>query len=345
MSFALTKEEIMRVETAKFLGIHLDPVGYVDLSTIVILSTMYGIEFIALCYQLYHRDYPPLRVKNVPIMFSLYLGGIGWFLGDIFTGGLVHLNKSSVLRSCKFTLIWCRACIGAYYVTLIFALRCYSLYHVFHKGKAFTGKASLLTTGGTVLAIVLFGVISTLVPTHLTTYYEEIMDMCYITKSYIIAVLLVIWAIWGFVAVICWKMRNIHFTFNERMEIIFTFLVILIVSVINTTCLLVIPVYPASLAWRTLLLYVNHVGASTVYWLVMFVPTYNCVFNRQAYLEEWISTLKADSAEKQYEYSSENKIDNIHLSDVADSVPLCDANHNDASSYSTASTTKLDHMF
>ncbi|KAJ1642439.1 hypothetical protein LPJ64_005713 [Coemansia asiatica] len=338
MSFALTKEEISRVETAEFLGIHLDPVGYIDLSTIAILSTMYGIELIALCYQLYNRNYPPLKVKNVPIMFSLYLGGISWFLGDIFTGGLVHLNKSSVLRNCKFTLIWCRACIGAYYVTLMFALRCYSLYHVFYKGKAFTGKIALFATGGTVLAIVLFGIISTLVPTHLTTYYEEILDMCYTTKSYIISVLLVIWAIWGFVAIMCWRMRNIHFTFNERVEIMSTFVVILIVSILNTICLLVVPVYPASLAWRTILLYFNHVGASTVYWIVMYVPTYNCMFNREVYLQEWISTLKADSMEKLYEYSSANKSDNIHLTDIADSVPFRNTGYNDDSSYSQVST-------
>ncbi|KAJ1642438.1 hypothetical protein J3B02_004147, partial [Coemansia erecta] len=140
MSFSLTPSEIARVETAEFLGIRLDPVGYVDLSTIVVLSTMYGIELIAFCYQLYHRDYPPLKVKNVPLMFSLYFGGIVWMLGDIFTSGLVHLDSSPVLRSCKFTLIWCRVSIGAYYVTSLFALRTYALYHVFYLGKAFKGR-------------------------------------------------------------------------------------------------------------------------------------------------------------------------------------------------------------
>ncbi|KAJ2786034.1 hypothetical protein GGI15_001742 [Coemansia interrupta] len=321
MSFSLTQDELTRIETAQFLGISLDPVGYVDLSTIVILSSMYAIEFIALCYQLHNRNYPPLKVKNVPVMFSLYLGAVCWLMGDIFTGGLVHLGQSPVLRACKFTLIWCRACMGAFYVTLMFALRCYSLYHVFHRGKAFKGRTALLSTAGTVLAIILFGIISTLVPTSMTTYYEDILDICYTTRNYIISVLLVIWSIWGYVAIMSWRMRNIPFCFNERIEIASTFFVILVISVFNTVCLLVIPVYPASRAWRNILLYINHVGASTVYWIVMWEPTINCISNREVYLNWWISKLKGDSMERQYDYSTENKIDTMNLVNAPDMSP------------------------
>ncbi|KAJ2158377.1 hypothetical protein GGF46_003825 [Coemansia sp. RSA 552] len=319
MSFALTPEEQTRVETAAFLGLHLDPIGYVDLSTILVLSTMYLIEFIALCYQLHHRNYLPLKVKNMPIMFSLYLGGVSWFLGDIFTGGLVHLRQSPVLRNCKLTIIWLRACIGAYYVTSIFALRCYSLYYVFRKGKAYNSKALLWSLGVAVASILLFGVVSTLVPEEMTTYYEEIMDLCYISREYIIAVLTVIWSIWLYTAIMTWRMRKVPFCFNERTEMATAFCLLLLVSVMNTVCLLVITVYPASLAWRTSLLYVNHVGASVGYWVVMGVPTYHCIFNREEYLQRWIQTLKQDHMEREYDYSSHNNNETtINLSEFTE---------------------------
>ncbi|KAJ1899892.1 hypothetical protein LPJ66_001835 [Kickxella alabastrina] len=317
MSFKLTPEEISRVEMAAFLGVHLDPIGYVDLSTIMVLSTMYLVEFLALCYQIQHRNYPPLKVKNIYVMTLLYLGGVTWLVGDIFTGGLVHLGQSPVLRTCKLTVIWFRVCFGAYYVTSIFALRCYSLYHIFHKGIAFKGKVSIISIGLTVSSIIIFGIISTLVPTRLTTSYEELLDICYTTMPYIVSVLLVIWSIWTYTAVMSWRMRNISFCFNERRELLVSFLIMFAVSILNTICLLIVPIYMMSLGWRTSLLYVNHLSASTVYWVVMWEPTYNCIFHHDEYLEYWISILKEDAMERQYEYPATDNEETFNLVELS----------------------------
>ncbi|KAJ2147261.1 hypothetical protein IW136_000223 [Coemansia sp. RSA 678] len=304
MSFAFTPEEQSRVEVAAFLGIHLDSISYIDLSTIIVLGTMYVFEFIALCYQLRNRDYLPLRVKNVPVMCSLYVGGVSWLLGDIFTGGPVHLGQGPVLRNCKFTVIWLRICIGAYYVTSIFALRCYSLYYVFCKGKAFRGRVMLISLGVAGLSIVAFGVVSMVLPTRMTVWYEEMLDMCNYNHTYVVCVLLVIWAIWAYTAVMTWKMRKIPFCFNERVEIFTSFGILLIVSLLNSVCLLVFSVYPAYLGWRTALLYTNHVGASIGYWVVMWEPTYACLFHRDEYLQYWINIQKENQMEQEYEYST-----------------------------------------
>ncbi|PIA15250.1 hypothetical protein COEREDRAFT_9631 [Coemansia reversa NRRL 1564] len=304
MSFEFTPDEQARVEIAEFLGVHLDPIGYVDLSTIIVLGTMYAVEFIALCYQLYNRDYPPLKAKNVPVMFSLYFGGVAWFCGDVFTSGLVHLRHNSVLQSCRFTAVCLRVCAGAFYVSSGFALRCYSLYHVFYKGKAYRGKTALLTFGLPILTIVIFGVISLLVPETMTLRYEEIMDLCYFNKGYVCIVLSVIWIIWAYTAYMSWKMRKIPFCFNEKIEITTSYVILFIVVIMNTVCILVIPVYAASLGWRTALLYTNHVGASVGYWIIMFECTYNCIFHREDYLQYWINILKEDHMEREYEYSS-----------------------------------------
>ncbi|KAI9503827.1 hypothetical protein BX070DRAFT_224588 [Coemansia spiralis] len=304
MSFELTPEEQSRVDVAAFLGIHLDPIGYIDLSTIIVIGTMYAIELFALCYQWYNRDYPPLKVKNVPAMVSLYIGGVGWFLGDIFTGGLVHLGQSAFLRSCKATLIWLRVCIGAYYVTSVFALRCYSLYCIFYKETAFKGRSALLGFAFTISSIILFGIISTVLPTEMTTNYESMLDMCYIKRAYVIAVLVVIWAIWVWTAIMFWRMRNVPFCFNERVEIFYSFILLLTLSIMNTVCLLVVRIYPASVGWRNALVYCNHIGASTGYWLFMWEPTFNCIFHHEDYLQYWVSILKEDGLGRYYNVST-----------------------------------------
>ncbi|KAJ2439349.1 hypothetical protein GGF42_007984 [Coemansia sp. RSA 2424] len=304
MSFAFTPEEQLRVTLASMAGIKLDPIGYVDLSTIIVVGTVYAIQLVALCYQLYNRNYPPLGVKNVPLMASLYFGGVAWFLGDLFTGGIVHLSQSPVLRNCKFSLIWLRACLGSYYVASMFSLRCYSLYHVFYKGKAFKGMVVYLSVGLTIFSILMFGVISTVVPTHLTTFYEPLIDMCNTNRNYIIAVVVVVWSIASFTAFMSWRMRNVAFCFNERIEIFTSFVMLIIVGTLNTVCLLGINVYPASLGWRTGLLYANHAGISIGYWVIMGEATYNCMFDREAYLQYWIDTLKEDEMERQYAYGA-----------------------------------------
>ncbi|KAJ2730924.1 hypothetical protein IW152_004917 [Coemansia sp. BCRC 34962] len=306
MSFAFTPEEQLRVALASRFGIKLDPIGYVDLSTVVVVGTVYALQLIAVIYQLYNHNYPPLGVKNVPLMASLYFGAVAWFLGDIFTSGIVHLS-SPVLRSCKFTLIWLRACLGAYYVAAMFSLRCYSLYYVFYKGKAFKGTVVYLSTGLVVLSIALFGIISTVVPTHLTTHYLPVIDMCDTNRNYIIAVVVVVWSIASFTAVMSWRMRHISFCFNERIEIFTSFVVIIIGGVLNTVCLLGVDVYPASLAWRTALVYVNHAGICVGYWVIMGEATFNCIFDREGYLQYWIDTLKEDEMERQYAYDASNE--------------------------------------
>ncbi|KAJ1960536.1 hypothetical protein GGI12_003745 [Dipsacomyces acuminosporus] len=273
---------------ARSLGIKLDPIGYVDLSTIVVISSIYSIEFIALCYQFWNRKYPPLKVKNIPLMVSLFVFAILWFLGDIFTGGLVHLYPSPLLRSCKATIIWFRACLGAYSVTSMFTLRIYSLYRVFYLNKPFKGKVVYVSFAATFASIILFAIISTFVPSKLTTRYEKTLDMCFTTTHYIVAVLVVIWSIWLFAGYMSWKMRNIAFNFNEKVEMLSVFILLFIVSTMNTVCLLVIRIYPAYLAWRTSLLYVNHACASIGYWIIMWEPTYQCLFHRNEYLQYWI---------------------------------------------------------
>ncbi|KAJ2487098.1 hypothetical protein EV174_000709, partial [Coemansia sp. RSA 2320] len=334
MSFAFTPAEQQRVTLAALGGIHLDPIGYVDLSTIIVLSTMYFIELIALCYQVYNRRYPPLRVKNVPLMCSLYVGAVIWFVGDISTGGLIHISQTAALRNCKLTLIWLRACLGSYFVTAMFSLRCFSLYYVFCRGKAFTGRVVYLSLSVTVLALLLFGTIATVVPSELTTHYVEIFEICDANRNFIIAMLLICWLIMAFTAVMSWRMRNIPFSFNERMEVFASFVLLIVVSTLNTVCLLAINVYPASLGWRTALVYANHVGASVAYWIIMGEATYNCIFNREKYLQYWIGTLREDGTKQQYQYVSDHN-NEATLNLVEHSQPTATVSGNDDYAHSS----------
>ncbi|KAJ2772128.1 hypothetical protein IWQ56_001517, partial [Coemansia nantahalensis] len=170
---------------------------------------------------------------------------------------------------------------------------------------AYKGKVVLITFGVVVVSILLFGLISTVIPSSMTIQYNDILDMCYYDKGYVAAVIVIIWCIWLYTAYMNWRMRNIAFCFNERAEIVTLFAIMLMVVVMNTLCLFAVNVYPASLGWRTALLYVNHVGASTGYWIVMFEPTYNCLFNREEYLRYWIAILKEDQMEREYGYSAD----------------------------------------
>ncbi|KAJ1935251.1 hypothetical protein GGF37_006061, partial [Kickxella alabastrina] len=73
--------------------------------------------------------------------------------------------------------IWCRACLGAFYITSLFGLRTYALYHVFVKGKAFKGPVFIIGFSVTVSSILLFAIISTVLPEDMTAIYEPLLDV------------------------------------------------------------------------------------------------------------------------------------------------------------------------
>ncbi|KAI7823492.1 hypothetical protein BX661DRAFT_186730, partial [Kickxella alabastrina] len=43
---------------------------------------------------------------------------------------------------------------------------------------------------------------------------------------------------------------------------------------------------------------IDHFGTHLLWWLIMAVPMYNCMFNRQRYLTHWINKLRKDGLQK-----------------------------------------------
>ncbi|KAJ2825406.1 hypothetical protein GGI24_003170 [Coemansia furcata] len=57
----------------------------------------------------------------------------------------------------------------------------------------------------------------------------------------------------------------------------------------------------------------NHFGAITVWWMIMYKPLYECLTNRQRYLDEWMRKLRQDGQQEAYHYDAGSLIGNTTL--------------------------------
>ncbi|ORX66386.1 hypothetical protein DL89DRAFT_270295 [Linderina pennispora] len=300
MSFKLTPFEQSRVEIAAFLDMKLDPISYVDMSTIIVVATVYIVDLFAIIFLIVNRNYPPIKSKGVVIMCSLYISGVLWFVGDIITSGMVHLYVNKALMACKVTVIWFRLGFGTTYIATIFSVRCYALHRVFCKQQPFKGVLMWSFIALALGWVVLYAAVSSALPASMTTYYEDTLDICTANKTYVAVSIGMICCFYLYVAWMTWRLRKIPFSFNEFREVVSALIIIGVVIIVNSLALFSVKIYPVSAAWRNSLVYIDHACANMAFWTIMWEPFYQCIMHREEYLQYWIDTLVDDGMEDAY---------------------------------------------
>ncbi|KAJ1934873.1 hypothetical protein GGF37_006209, partial [Kickxella alabastrina] len=112
LSFTVTESELMRPIFAKEMSASLDPRGKADAIMVVVIATVYAFNFLAVIYMLWHRNYPPLKSKNVIIMAFIFVVSAVWYVGDLQANGHIPLANSG-LTNCKAYGLWMRILLGA----------------------------------------------------------------------------------------------------------------------------------------------------------------------------------------------------------------------------------------
>ncbi|KAI7823493.1 hypothetical protein BX661DRAFT_226230 [Kickxella alabastrina] len=113
-------------------------------------------------------------------------------------------------------------------------------------------------------------------------------DMCNVYSGFQTAMYMFLCVTVSIVVVVHWMIRNIKSSFNESREMV-------------ATCAIIL----ANLIFATIMVYAPlknpHVGVNAMWWLVMAVPMYNCIFNKQRYLEFWVTKLRNDGLQREYD--------------------------------------------
>ncbi|KAJ2815263.1 hypothetical protein FBU31_006992 [Coemansia sp. 'formosensis'] len=148
--------------------------------------------------------------------------------------------------------------------------------------------------------MLVFGIITEALPGDLSVMYNEKIDFCAFGFGYRIGMFALIWVTWIVVAALNWRIRNIKSSFNESREITVACIIVFGVLIFMTALSLAQPKYLAYRALRIAATTLNSFAAMTIWWLMMALPLFKCLTDRQVYLKQWIFKLRQDGLQRAY---------------------------------------------
>ncbi|KAI7833644.1 hypothetical protein BX661DRAFT_63644 [Kickxella alabastrina] len=304
LSFTTPKGELLRQMFIEAAGYSLDPRGKADAIMTVIITSVYTLGLLAVVYMLWNRNYPPLKSKNPIIMALTMVASILWFVGDLQSNGHLQLATSS-MTNCKGFGVWMRILLGVCLLASLIALRAYGLYRVFCRNLPYHSFGLYLPFGLYLLCLVIYGAVSQALSPSITTQYLLLLDICNSHPSFKAALFSFMWVSLFVVIFIHWKIRNIKSSFNETREMTVTCAIVLLLLVFETVMNYVSPQYPLNVRLRIATTSLDHFATNVMWWLIMGVPLYNCMFNRQRYLNNWVFKLRMDGLQNEYDVDSD----------------------------------------
>ncbi|KAJ2813555.1 hypothetical protein GGI24_006521, partial [Coemansia furcata] len=222
-----------------------------------------------------------------------------WFTGDIQANGHAPI-KGTPMENCKAFGVWIRVLLGVCGMSALIGLRSYGLYRVFCRNQAYRGLGFYIPFIITSACMLTYGIVLQALPERLTIQYVELADLCYYNDKYKASLYALLWLTWVIIAALNWCIRNIKSSFNETREILIVCVIVFGVLTFMTVMSYTHARYPLSLAMRLLATSLDQFAATTVWWLMMAVPLFKCLTNRQKYLKEWIYKLREDGLQQAY---------------------------------------------
>ncbi|KAJ2354962.1 hypothetical protein IWW50_004421 [Coemansia erecta] len=300
MAFEYTQQEQMRVKLAMLGGVQLDPIGHADLAVIAVLSSVYFMNFIAIVFLVWNRNYPPLKSKYPFLMAANMVAMFIFFLGDLVLKSHVHV-RGHILSNCVLFCVWMRVIFGAYMVSVLTTIRSYALFCIFLRNRAFRGKYVCYSAAIAVGLAVVFIIVTYTLPAARTIHYIPLVEMCNMSYLYRALVQGLLWLVWIVNAAINFRLRNINSSFNESREMFVACICVFTLLAFNTIILYVHPLYPTNTKLRVTETLCSHVIANFLWWFIMYQSMYNCALRRDKFLSEWKDKLVRDGLQKQYQ--------------------------------------------
>ncbi|KAJ1943941.1 hypothetical protein GGF37_002424, partial [Kickxella alabastrina] len=303
ISFTVVESELQRQKTGEMLELTVDPRGKSDAILVVIFGFVYLINLIVIGFLLWNRNYPPLKSKGPVLMTLMMLISIIWFIGDLQGNGHLRI-AGTVMTNCKAFGLWMRLLLGACTMCVLTALRAYGLYRVFFLNLPYYTIGLYLPFSLYYVLLLIFGIVAQVLNPTQTIQYFAPLDICEYNETFKTSLFVFLWLTWSVMVGVLWKIRNIRSSFNEGREMLVSCIIILIILLCATTMNYVRPLYPLSLSLRVVTTVLNHCATNALWWIIMMVPMYNCIFNRQQYLSRWIQKLREDGLQNEYDIDS-----------------------------------------
>ncbi|KAJ1899173.1 hypothetical protein LPJ66_002282 [Kickxella alabastrina] len=226
-----------------------------------------------------------------------------WFVGDLQANGHVPLANTP-MTNCKPFGLWMRILLGICTLCALVTLRAYGLYRVFYLYLPYHSLGLYLPFSLYCICMLVYGIVAQVLKPEITTQYIVPLDICDVHPPFKASLFVFLWLTCLIMVIVQWMIRNIKSSFNESREMLLICFIIFANLIFVTVLNYVRPQYPLNKDLRLLATSLNHIGTHMLWWLIMAVPMYNCVFNRQGYLDRWMNTLRKDGLQKEYDISA-----------------------------------------
>ncbi|KAI9090878.1 hypothetical protein DFS34DRAFT_597494 [Phlyctochytrium arcticum] len=180
-------------------------------------AVIWGFDLLVLAYAVYHRNWLPLKAKQVDVSAVGLFAGICFWLGNLHATGITGFG-SEVLRKCSFWGLWVQIILGVHLLLAVMNYRIYKLHYIIIQGKVARGWRFYWFIIAFYLPIVILGFAAAgLGPQH-SVFYMTSNDWCQWNQTFKMAMIPT--PLLGF-AVLVWlniALRNIRSSFNEYSE-------------------------------------------------------------------------------------------------------------------------------
>ncbi|ORX67843.1 hypothetical protein DL89DRAFT_269027, partial [Linderina pennispora] len=292
------------VQAAQQLKSTVDPIGQLDRITIYVGASLHAATLLLLIYAFFNRKYAPIRAKNILLTGLVLFAGIMVFVGDIATNG--HVELVGVWSKCKVWCLWFRV-FFAYTFSAAIGIRTYALYRVFVQHQPYRGFGFYVPIIGMFALVLAFCLTTQFISDEKTVKYVPELEFCTYVWAFRGACLGLLWVIWLVVFYFVFMIRNITSSFNERIESIVCCILALTIILFTTLMHTLHPEYPLNQSYRVANTFIDFCMCNVVIVVILGYPCFQCIFNRERYLEDWTAKLRADGLKKEYKVSTNTR--------------------------------------
>ncbi|KAJ1959669.1 hypothetical protein GGI12_004218 [Dipsacomyces acuminosporus] len=265
---------------------------------IVVVFAILGITAIPVILAWIHKDYRPIRAKNLVNITLLLVAGVGWSVGGMVINSLVPI--AGVWSNCKAWVLWVRVSFTCMFFFLLL-FRTYTLHRIFILNRPCRSIGFYLPAILYTAFQLIFNIASQVISDDRTFKYLPNLEMCTVGRAYHYLCFFVVVVLWTIHTVYMVLIRNIRSSFNEFRESLFIFFGASAMVVELAVLHLGIKGFALHLYARIISAICDTLCIAVPVWILLSYPLYQCLFNHDQYLLEWVQKLKADGMGKLYD--------------------------------------------
>ncbi|KAJ2785684.1 hypothetical protein H4R18_000375 [Coemansia javaensis] len=270
-----------------------------DIFTLVFGAVLMLLNTILYAYAMFNHRYPPLRAKNLRLISVLWLCTLIWFIGIIGTNfNLNHLFGFP--GSCLLFGLWFRILLGIFAFVFIHILRLYTYIRIFRHCRRVTYWVYVWGIAIYLAIILGYGIPMSVLQDQLTVHYYRPLHTCGYGGLFTELSFSVVWAGWAGVAVTAFFARNINTSFREYREMLVIIGLCSAAILYETITHHIRRQYTIHRWSRVISSLAEYMACHTSLGVLLGVPAYNCIFNREEYRRRFFRKMQAGGLASRY---------------------------------------------